>query len=376
MAKLNLNDFHSYSAYVSKKFDEFIINEIDSRNDSDVLKELYQKFIEKKIGTNHQRVTLVFAAAKYFGIDTEKHFEEILRLSAVPELLIWSEYAFNWVTDGKNNDSGSKFEDNINLITSQYLLTEVTNFLPDRMLKRYLELYRWGIYGCLIVEKDLRITNWSNLQNFDYFWKLYSDNHCIPDVGALYAYCFELVYDYFEINLDLNLVYSLQEIGFHFGRGLQINGDISDFMIPNKNMATTEKRPEKDYFIDLRTNRITYPSWLLMDELQKSENKEDMVLLQEIISSAENRIYPNEYFYNKVYSALKKFDIVKKIYVYLRHEKERLIKVISSLGIENEGSQLLKLHMVVLNNNKFKKALLDDFYQDTDLLMDGWDFLS
>src|SRR3989338_711621 len=178
MSRKNLLDYYNFNRQMGKKFDDFILQEMKSRSDYNTLNFLYEKFFRKKLGTAHQRVTQVFIAAKLFGIDIEKYCEKLLRLSAVPELLIWGEYAFNWVTDGKQNDSETKYEENITLIASQYLLTEVTNFLPDRMLKKYFELYRWGIFGCLTVERDLRITNWEHMRDERAFWTEYSDNHC------------------------------------------------------------------------------------------------------------------------------------------------------------------------------------------------------
>ncbi|MFZ4648810.1 MAG: hypothetical protein ACOYMB_04270 [Patescibacteria group bacterium] len=357
MSRKNLDNYHLYNKELGKKFDDFIIREFKRRSDSETLEFLYQKFFKKKLGVAHQRVAQVFIAAKVFGIDTEKHSEELLRLSAVPELLIWSEYAFNWVTDGKNNDSETKYEDNINLITSQYLFTEVTNFLPARMLRRYLELYRWGIFGCLTVEKDLRITNWDAISNESVFWKAYSDNHCIPDVGALYAYCFELVSDYFEIKLDQKTADAIYKIGIYFGRGVQINGDLSDFMIPNNLVCTTEKRPQKDYFIDIRTDRLTYPTWLLLKFAEKNDRK----LFKEVIRSAENRAYPDESFYFKVHRCLKKQGMIHKMLEFLKNEKERLSEEIADLKLNQEGTNLWLGSIEILVHNKFQRQIEKDY---------------
>jgi len=353
----NLINYHQFSKDLSRKFDEFIVKEISQRVDSETLKLLYGKFFKKKIGTVHQRVSLVFIAAKFFGIDTEKNFDKLMRLAAVPEILIWSEYAFNWVTDGKNNDSGTKYEENINLISSQYLLTEVTNFLPDRMLRRYLELYRWGIFGCLTVEKDLRITNWENMKEEKAFWTAYSRNHCIPDVGALYAYCFEIVHDYFELNLDQKFLDKINKISFEFGRGLQVNGDLSDLIIPNEFIATTEKRPQKDYFIDIRTDRLTYPSWLLLTRAEK----DDKQLFKAIVKSAEIRKYPNSKFYSRIHNSLRKYGIVDEVLSFLNKEKKRLMKEINKLVVNNAGAELWKSSIIVLVNNKFRKQIKGDY---------------
>ena len=355
--KINyLEKYYRFLNKVSEDFDKYILDEFDKREDSKIIKRLYSKFLDSKLGVAHQRVGWVFIAAKVFGIDTQKHYDELLKLSAVPELLIWSEYAFNWVTDGKNNDSETKFEENINLITSQYLLTEATHFLPERMLKKYLDLYRWGIFGCLTVEEDLRITNWDNMKNLKDFWRAYSKNHAIPDVGALYGYCFEMVKDYFKVDVDEKKMKKITEIGWEFGRGIQMNGDISDFIIPNEKIHTTEKRPKKDYFIDIRTDRLTYPSWLLL----KYSEKDNPTLHEEVIESATKRKY-TEGFYEKVHNYLKEKGIVKKVLEFNKKEKKRLSKEIDSLQINNEGTGLWKASILLLTRNKFIRQIKLDY---------------
>lgn len=355
--KINyLEKYHEFLNKVSKDFDKYLLKEIDEREDSKTLKKLYSKFLKLKLGVSHQRVGWVFIAAKVFGIDILKNYEKLLKLSAVPEVLIWSEYAFNWVTDGKQNDSGTKLEENIQLITSQYLLTEATHFLPSRMLKKYLELYRWGIFGCLTVEEDLRITNWEKIKHWDVFWQKYSEEHAIPDVGALYGYCFELVKDYFEINIDEKTMEKIIKIGFDFGRDLQINGDISDFIIPNEKIHTTEKRPKKDYFIDIRTDRLTYPTWLLL----KYSEKGNPELHKEVIESAKNRKY-KEGFFEKVYNYLQEKEIIKEVLEFNKNEKKRLFKEIDSLGLNDEGANFWKASILLLIKNKFVKVLRLDY---------------
>lgn len=357
MSRKNLDNYHLFNKDLGKKFDAFITEEINNRPECETLKFLYQKFFKKKLGTAHQRVTQVFIAAKLYGIDTEIHYDELMHLAAVPELLIWSEYAFNWVTDGKNNDSETKYEDNINLITSQYLFTEVTNFLPDRMLKKYLELYRWGIYGCLTVERDLRITNWPAICDEETFWDAYSDNHCIPDVGALYAYCFELVSDYFKIKLDKTISDAIFRIGVELGRGIQINGDLSDFMVPNDLVFTTEKRPQKDYFIDIRTDRLTYPTWLLLNYAEKNDQK----LFSEVISSAENRAYPDQLFYFRVHKVMKDQGVIQKVLKFLKDEEVRLTANVKKLPLNPEGIALWIGSIAILTHNKFQRQIEKDY---------------
>lgn len=355
--KINqVEEFHKFVNKVSLDFDKYILNEINNREDSKILNKLYKKFFKLKMGVPHQRVGLVFIAAKIFGIDIKKNYNDLIKISAVPELLIWSEYAFNWVTDGKNNDSETKFEDNINLITSQYLLTEVINFIPERMLKKYLELYRWGIFGCLTVETDLRITNWKNMKEEKTFWRAYSRNHIIPDVGALYAYCFEIVKDYFQIEVDPKTMKKIIKIGLEFGRIIQINGDLSDFIIPNSNVHTTEKRAKKDYFIDIRTDRLTYPSWLLL----KKTEIDNIKLHNEIINSAKERKYENG-FYEKVYEYIKEKGIAKEVLDFMNHEEKRLLRNVKSLKIKNNGTDLLRYSIIAFGKNKFKRQIKIDY---------------
>ncbi len=355
--KINyLEKYHEFLRKVSEDFDNYLLKEIEKREDRKILKRLYSKFLRFKLGIPHQRVGWIFIAAKVLEIDINKHYNELLKLSAVPEVLIWSEYAFNWVTDGKQNDSETKLEENVQLITSQYLLTEATHFLPSKMLKKYLDLYRWGIFGCLTVEEDLRITNWKNISEWKVFWDKYSERHAIPDVGALYGYCFELVKDYFEIKIDEEKMKKIIHIGWEFGRDLQINGDISDFIIPNEKIHTTEKRPKKDYFIDIRTDRLTYPIWLLL----KQTEKDNLKLHKEIIESAKNRKYEKGFFV-KVYKYLKEKEIIKEVLEFNKNEKKRLFKEIDSLQINNEGIKLWKAALLFLVKNKFAKVLRLDY---------------
>ncbi len=357
MSRKYQDNYYSFHTAIGAQFNAFILKEFKGRPDWDDLQYLYKKFLKTKMGTAHQRVTLVFIAAKLFGVDTEKYHDEIMKLAAAPELLIWSEYAFNWAIDGKNNISGTKYEENIDLITSQYLLTEVTNFLPDRMMKRYLEIYRWEVFGCLTVDRDLCLTNWNKLRKWEDFWNVYSNKHIFPDVGYLYAYCLEIVREYFQIPVEQEVIDKLFRIGCELGRGVQINGDLSDFMIPNNLISTTEKRPDKDYFIDIRTNRLTYPTWLLLDYSEKN----DPELFAELIKSAEDRAYPNEQFYFKVHDCLQQQEMIQKILAFLRAEQERLTLEIKALPLNQAGIDLLLGAIEILTHNKFQRQIEKDF---------------
>lgn len=355
----NMDDFFKTTKEIGQFFDNFILKEFGKRNDSEILLSLYKKFLDKKIGIPHQRVMFVYIAAKFFGIKIKKDLSNLLPLMAVPELTIWSNYALNWVTDEKNNISGTKLEENLDLIASQYLLTEILYFLPDRMFRKFLELYRWDMRGYLSVEVDITLSNFDKMRDEKKFWVAYSRNHAIPDVGALFAYCFEIVDEYFELKTDPKLLAKIRKIMLEFGRTLQISGDLSDFLIPNELMSTTEKRPKKDYFIDIRTDRLTYPVWLLM----KYSEKKNPTLHRELINSAKNREYPKD-FYWKVHKFIKEQKIVEEILTFLKHEKNRLTKDIEKLGIKNEGTKLWKMSMFILTGNKFVKQLKIDYKID------------
>ena len=351
-----LEEFHAISKKVSGIFDSYLITEIEKRSDSDLFKMLYRKFLEAKKGRAHNRAVFVYIAAKFFDIPIDSDLKNILPLMVIPELSIWSNYALNWVTDEKNNVSGTKLEENIDIVASQYLLTEVLYFLPDRMLRKYLEWYRRCLRGYISVEIDLTITNFERLENEGDFWIAYNRNHCIADVGELYAYCFEMVNEYFMLKTPDKQMRKIRKIMLEFGATLQINGDISDFIIPNDLISTTEKRPRKDYFIDIRTDRLTYPIWLLLKKC-KTENPE---LFKEIKKVAKERISSDEFFWH-VHAYLKKSEIIKEVLGYIRKQKNRLLREIDKLGIENEGLKLWKAALLILTDNKFARQIKRDY---------------
>ena len=351
-----LDEFHAVSKQVSRIFDSYLITEIEKRGDSDLLKILYRKFLEPKKGKVHNRAMFVYIAAKFFDIPIDSDLKNILPLMVIPELSIWSNYALNWVTDEKNNVSGTKLEENIDIVASQYLLTEVLYFLPDRMLRKYLEWYRRCMRGYISVEVDLTITNFERLENERDFWTAYNRNHCIADVGELYAYCFEMVDEYFMLKTPNKQMSKIRKIMLEFGATLQVNGDISDFIVPNDLISTTEKRPRKDYFIDIRTDRLTYPIWLLFKKC-KTENPE---LFKEIKKVAKEKISSDE-FYWRVHAYLKESGIIKEVLGYIRKQKNRLLREIDKLGIKNEGLKLWKAALLILTDNKFARQIKRDY---------------
>lgn len=86
MEKQNyLEEFHAISKHVSGVFDDYLINEIEKRDDQDILKILYRKFLETKKGKAHSRATFVYIAAMFFDIPIEKTLTNILPLMVVPE---------------------------------------------------------------------------------------------------------------------------------------------------------------------------------------------------------------------------------------------------------------------------------------------------
>lgn len=351
-----LEEYHELSNRIGGAFDAFIEGEIAKREDKDDLLLLYEKFLASKRGKAHFRPMLVYIAARLFGVSIDENFKNIFPVMTVPELGIWSNYALNWVTDEKNNVSGTKYEENIDLVASQYLLTEALYFLPDRMLKKYLEWYRWCMRGYLTVERDLTITNFEKIESEGAFWKAYSRNHSIPDVGGLYAYCFDIVDEYFELHTPAETMAKIRKINLEFGRSHQIDGDLSDFIIPNEQVSTTEKRPQKDYFIDIRTDRLTYPIWLLLKK-SKAERPE---LFEEVKKVARERAY-GEGFYARVHAFLKETKIVEEVLGYTRKERNRLRQEIDKLGIKNKGAELWKSALAILTDNKFVRQLKMDY---------------
>lgn len=355
-----LQEYHSISGRIGGIFDDFLLAELNKRADNQDLLLLYKKFLERKRGKAHIRPMLVYIAAKLFDVPVEPDFKNILPIMAVPELSIWSNYALNWVTDEKNNISGTKYEENIDLVASQYLLTEILYFLPDRMLRKYLEWYRWCMHGYLTVERDLTVTNFEQVEDERAFWRAYSRNHIIPDVGGLLAYCFEIVDEYFELKTSSETLAKIRKINLEFGRAGQIDGDLSDFIIPNEQVSTTEKRPQKDYFIDIRTDRLTYPTWLLLIRSKKDRPE----LFQEIRRVARERVHDGE-FYQHVHDYLKESGIVAEVLGFVRKERNRLRHEIDKLGIKNEGTKLWKAAMAILTDNKFVRQLKSDYQLNT-----------
>lgn len=351
-----LDEFHATSKQISGIFDNYLSTEIKKRSDNELLDILYRKFLKPKKGKAHNRVMFVYIAAKVFAIPIDNDLKNILPLMVIPEVSIWSNYALNWVTDDKNNVSGTKLEENIDIISSQYLITEVLYFLPDRMLKKYLEWYRRCLRGFLTVEIDLTITNFERLENEGDFWTAYHRNHCIADVGELYAYCFEIVDEYFMLETPDKQMRKIRKIMLEFGATLQVNGDISDFITPTDLISTTEKRPRKDYFIDIRTDRMTYPIWLLLKKC-KTENPE---LFQEIKRVAKERISSDD-FYWRIHTYLKESGIVKEVLGHIRKQKNRLMREIDKLNIDNEGSKLWKASLLILTDNKFARQVKIDY---------------
>lgn len=353
---ISLEAFHQRSHSISAQFDAYIAGVLQKRPDAPILQRLYRKFIERKIGKQHQRVVLVYIASIVLGAEVDSDLSNLLPVMAVPELMNWSTYALNWVTDEKNNMSGTKMEENIDLIASQYLLTEALSFLPERMLRRYFDLYRWEMRGFLAVEEELRISNFDALRDERAFWKAYSSNHCIPDVGSLYAYCFEVVDDYFELHTDPSTMARVRKIMLEFGRAMQVSGDLSDFIRPNANLSTTEKRPTKDYFIDIRTDRLTYPVWLLL----RSTAIHAPDLHAETRRVAEERRIPDGY-YERVQRFMQQNRLMHDPLRFLVHEKRRLSREITKLQLNDEGTSLWQAALVILVENKFLKQVRAEF---------------
>lgn len=354
--KLSVEEYHVIAKDVSKRIDVYLLAEFKKRKDADLLLFMYKKFIERKTGKEHQRPMMVYVASQLFEVKTDENYTNLLPLMAVTELAIWSAYALNWVTDGKNQDPKNPHEVMIDLVASQYLWTEILYFnLPDQVIRSFIEFFRKMMRSYLLVETDLTITNYSNLENEKSFWKLYNI-HGTQGTGVLYSYCFQIVQQYFDVKIDAAKMLRLDNMMQIFGRNLQVINDTSDLMIPNKNLTTTEKRAIKDYFIDIRTNRLTYPIWLLLN----GTKKDDPQLHQDIIDSARNRQYKDE-FIERVVGYIKKTQLMNEIYSFLRKEEKRMKKEIDRLGMDNRGADLLKILSLIYTHNKFLDQMRKDY---------------
>ena len=354
--KLSIDEYHSIAKDVSKKLDNYLLAEFRKRKDADLLLFMYKKFIEKKTGKEHQRPMMVYIASQLFEVKTDKEYKNLLPLMAVTELAIWSAYALNWVTDGKNQNPKNPHEVMIDLVASQYLWTEILYFnLPDHILRSFVEFFRKMMRSYILVETDLTITNYSNLENEKEFWKLYNI-HGTQGTGVLYSYCFQIVQQYFDLKISQDKMLRLDGMMQVFGRNLQIINDASDLMVPNLNLTTTEKRAVKDYFIDIRTNRLTYPIWLLLN----ATKKDDIKLHKDIIQSAKERVYKDK-FIERVVEYIKKTQIMNEIYNFLRYEEKRMKKEIDKLKMENRGADLLKILSLIYSHNKFLDQIRKDY---------------
>lgn len=350
-----LEEYRKLSKKVSAEFDQYLLNCLKKREDKDSILMLYKKFLDTKIGEVHDRIVHVYIAGKVFGLNPEEKKEEFLRLMVPPELMIWSNYALNWVTDQKNNISGTKTEENLDLVASQYLATEVLYFLPDHMLRRYFEVYRWVMESYLTVETLLKITNFKNLEKDDDYWLAYARHHAIPGVGGLYAYCFGIVKEYFNIDIEAKILNKISKILLEYGRCMQINNDLSEFMLPDSDITTTEKR-KTDYFIDIRTDRLSYGVWLIMRHA-KENNKS---LYQEILASAQDGKYLQNFF-ESLTTYIKQYRILDKGINLLKHEYKRLYNEVEKLPLNSEGKHLWQMSLLTLVNNKFLRKIKEDY---------------
>jgi len=352
--KISVKSYHDTARDVSKKLDTFLLSEFQKRDNANLLLSMYRKFIERKMGKEHQRPMLVYIASQLFGLETDKNYSNLLPLMATTELAIWSAYALNWVTDGKNQESQNEVM--IDLVASQYLWTEILFLnLPDKVIRSYIEMFRKMMRSFLLVETDLTITNYDNLMDENKFWKAYN-LHGTQGTGILDSYCFQIVDQYFDLKIPSDKMQKLDRIIQVFGRNLQIINDTSDLMIPNPELTTSEKRPIKDYFVDIRTNRLTYPIWLLLNK----SKKENLKLHEEILESAQKRQY-RQGFMERVFSFIKESGLMNEIVSFLKKEEERMKKEVDSLGVKNRGSDLLKILSIVVAHNKFLVQIKKDY---------------
>ena len=165
----------------------------------------------------------------------------------------------------------------------------------------------------------MTITNFEKLKTDKEYWELANVRN-FDAVGNLYSYIIDILDLGFELNLNPNLKNNMKKLAEEFGANIEVNGDLADFLIPNELCSTAEKRPKKDFFVDIKCNILTFVSWKM---LRRSwyMNKE---LYSEILESAKNNKYKKG-FYERVHIFLKNEKIIDSVIFYLKKEKYRML---------------------------------------------------
>jgi len=355
--KISIKQYHQVTKGLSKEFDSYILREFKKRDDADTLLFLYKKFLKRRMGKEHLFPILAYIASELFEVKTDNKYSNLMPLMTMTEMTMWWSYGLDWIIDQEN----MKFPDEVPevLIASQYCFSEFTNFnleLSNSILNSYILLLRRVMESFWVDGSELKITNYQKFQDPKKFWKLYNIRNMKSIAGVLSPFCFELIAQYFKCNVPKEDLSKIVKMMTRFGACVQIINDVSDLMIPNPTITSTEKRPVKDYFVDIRDNRLTYPIWLLLNN-SKKDNRQ---LFLEIIKSAKNKKY-NKGFEKKVFSYIKKKDIMEEIISSLKSEEKHMRKEIDKLNIKNQGIDLLKILSVMITHNKFLVQIKRDY---------------
>jgi geranylgeranyl pyrophosphate synthase len=355
--EMSIKQHHQITKRISNIFDLYLLREFKKRDDADTLLFLYKKFLKRRVGKEHLFPTLVYIASKLFEVETDAKYSNLMPLMTMAEMTMWWSYGIDWIIDQENMEFPKEVPEV--LIASQYLLSEFTYFdlqLSGAILNSYSILLRGVMESFWVDGIDLRITKYQQLQDSQRFWKLYNIRNTKSIAGLLSPFCFELVSQYFRCNVQKETLSRIVKMMTRFGACVQIINDVSDLMMPNPIITSTEKRPVKDYFVDIRDDRLTYPIWLLLNN-SKRDNRQ---LFLKIIKSAKNKKY-NKGFEEKVFNYIKEKGIMEEIISFLKKEEKHMRKEIKKLNIKNHGTDLLKILSAMITHNKFLVQIKKDY---------------
>jgi len=355
--KISIKQHHQITRRISNAFDLYLLREFEKRDDADTLLFLYKKFLKRRTGKEHLFPTLVYIASELFEIKTDNKYSNLMPLMTMTEMAMWWSYGLDWIIDQENMESSKEIPEV--LIASQYLFSEFTNFdlqLSGPILNSYIILLRKVMESFWVDGAELRITKYQKLKDPQRFWKLYNIRNMKSIAGVLSPFCFELVSQYFGCNVPKEKLSRIVKMMTRFGACVQIINDVSDLMIPNPDITSTEKRPVKDYFVDIRDDRLTYPIWLLLNNTKRDNRR----LFLEIIKSAKNKKY-NKGFEKKVFNYVKEKSVMKEIISFLKQEEKKMRKEIKRLNIKNHGTDLLKIISAMIAHNKFIVQIKKDY---------------
>ena len=364
---MNQQDYHELNSKISVELDNFLLSKYQQLPEWKNIKGIFEIYLRRRVGKTRSRDCWVYFMAKILGIDVEKDKEKLFYLMALPEIHIMAAYMTNWVMDNKNQD----FEgaNKVYLILNNFLISLPVLLLPKDLPNRdkIIELFYYNNYrtalGYEVEINRLTITNFENIKTDKEYWKLANVRN-FDAVGNLYSYIIDILVLGFELNLDLKLVNKIKSLAEQFGANVEVNGDLADFIIPNELCSTAEKRPKKDYFVDIKCNILTYTT---LKALRRSKYI-NQILYNEIIESAKTGKYEIG-FYSRFHNFLKQELVVQRVLDYLKKEKIRMLKEIKAIeksfdikdvGV-SQGFAMWKISLNILTHNKFIKQLKEDY---------------